>query len=165
MYIYFLGVMKVNEHFDYRTDKQEYWVSKRKLGSMFYDGKMLRGSVPLNMRIVAKAVQDLVFAEEDIMITVPGTMVVKSKEECMPKLIQMEVLMQHVKEEESTKRKGKEIQEAGGDKDGWVTVKSHKKSPQKQLRIGSPIKRGSKDQPKVGGETGEDNYSANSPEI
>lgn len=56
MYIYFFGVMKVNEYFDYRTDKQEYWVLKRKLGSMFYDGKMFRGSVLLNMRIVVKAV-------------------------------------------------------------------------------------------------------------
>lgn len=71
--------MSVEKGFDSRAEKRRCWVARKTLALQIKDNRMAQGIVLMSTRVIAAALQRIVFEHIDMRVTIPGSMIVQTK--------------------------------------------------------------------------------------
>lgn len=81
VYVYLIGAIQVEASLDQRPSKQNLWMPVSQLAAAVEDGKNAKGTVPLSTRMLARTLQEFLFGDIAVRITVTGAITCQMKEE------------------------------------------------------------------------------------
>lgn len=82
-YVYLIRAINVEADFDNRPEKKDKWMSIQHVAEVVKDGRSPRGTVHLSMRLLASALQDFLFNDRELKISVSGEVICLERTEAL----------------------------------------------------------------------------------